>query len=223
VKAPLGWVGAVGPPLLSAERIDCWWIDLDAPVPTACCSQAERERAARFATELLARRFLSRRAAVRGILARYLGIEPFVLDFVVGTHGKPRLDGLECSWSHRGGAAVLAVHALPIGIDLEALEAVREPLPTALLAAEERAWLEALPDARRIGAFAALWAAKESYLKARGIGLGEPLAEHAIADPEGAPNLIRGMAEWRLDRCDVGPDHRCCIAHPQPAMIARYG
>lgn len=222
MTAPGGWIVPAAWPRLAPERIDCWWIDLDAPASNDCCSPAERERAARFATELLARRFLNRRAAVRAILARSLDRDPGDLAFTVGAHGKPALSGVECSWSHRDRFAVLAVHILPLGIDLEALSAVREPLPTALLATEERAWLEAMPPECRHGAFAALWSAKEAYLKARGVGFGEPLAAHAISAAEDAPLLTRGCLAWRLTRCDVGPDHRCCVAHAQPATIARW-
>jgi 4'-phosphopantetheinyl transferase len=63
-----------------------------------------------------------------------------------------------------------------VGIDLEAISRAPIALETAgaTLTPEERAHLDGLPDVARPERALELWALKEAYLKARGIGLALP-------------------------------------------------
>lgn len=78
--------------------------------------------------------------------------------------------GLSLSRATRDGIAVLAAASCRVGVDIEAIEAGREPAWN-VLSAQERDALQALPEASLAEAFAQVWSAKEAYLKALGIGL----------------------------------------------------
>lgn len=86
-----------------------------------------------------------------------------------GAAGKPAIpDGPEFSLTHGGTLAVLAVSALPVGVDAEPLERGIDPaFYPRILTAEELLWLRAAPERR----FSTLWTRKESVMKVCGQGL----------------------------------------------------
>lgn len=128
----------------------------------------------------------ARRAAVRGMVARYLGAPPSNVPFVPGEHGKPRLAGsdLELSWSDSGDRLVFGVaRDVPIGVDLER---IREGFDFAAIAERhftpaEVGALGQLSRAPRRHAAYELWVQKEAYLK--GLGVGLTGADGVIATP----------------------------------------
>ena len=116
-----------------------------------------------------------RRSLLRSLAARALGLE------VGGVHLEHRPDfgprcvqpagtALHLSSAGRGPLAALALAASPVGIDVEKVEPDLSLPFRVLHPAEARALLDC-PDAARAGAFARLWACKEAYLKALGLGL----------------------------------------------------
>jgi 4'-phosphopantetheinyl transferase len=134
---------------------------------------------------------VARRALLRALLARYTGIEPGRLVVRVAPGGKPELvqpeaaGGVEFNCSSSGGLAVYAVaRGRRVGIDVERVRAVSDPLALARSALTEadRASIARLPEDRRHAAFLARWTEAEAYLKARGDGLagiGRPAAVDA--------------------------------------------
>lgn len=171
----------------NVPAVDLWWLDLDQAPPLdrlkTVLSAAERERTDRFRTPQLQHRFAACRAQLRGILARYLDCSPSQLHFDYGPQGKPRLGGayrdaaLEFNVSHCQGAALYGVARCPLGVDLEQVRPIAQPLALArrFFHASEVTALEALPLAHQSRDFLRHWVGKEAVLKAWGTGIAQGL------------------------------------------------
>ncbi len=131
------------------------------------------------------RQFVVGRALCRHVLSRYAPVAPREWRFALGSRGKPTIAGpalaspLWFSLSHADGLSVCAVTGAgpEIGIDVEPVASGRDALDIAaqFFSAAEANALRALPPALREERFVQLWALKESYAKAREIGLGDAL------------------------------------------------
>lgn len=175
--------------LSSAQRsplpngVDLWWVDLDqAPSLDrlkTVLSIEEQERTDRCRTPQLQHRFAACRAQLRGILSRYGGQPPAQLKFCYGPHGKPALalSDLEFNVSHCQGAALYGVGWRPLGVDLERLRSMAQPLDLArrFFAPSELATLAALPPDQQSWGFLRYWVGKEALLKAMGTGIANGL------------------------------------------------
>ncbi len=157
--------------------LHAWLVDLDAPgaATAARLDAAERARAASFVRSRDSARFAASHAALRLVLARYIGGEPDDLEFRVGPHGQPRLaaDEVRFSLAHSGGFALIAVSRGPVGADLERIAArpALAEVAAARFAAREAACIAAGCCGSPTRSFYRHWTAKEAYLKAIGLGL----------------------------------------------------
>lgn len=102
------------------------------------------------------------------------------LDIRTGENGKPCLadGGLSFSLSHSGGRALCALSDRELGADIQARRSFDQRLARRFFAPEELAYILAAPD--RDGAFTQVWALKESYAKALGLGLRLPLSSFSV-------------------------------------------
>ncbi len=124
---------------------DVFVIDLDdiqlaTPRLRAWLTNEEREKANRFATEQLSRRFVAARLAARIVLGRVTGQVPSALIFVTNAWGKPELvGGPYFNLTHAGGSALLAIDSqAAVGIDMEAAaEAIADATLSEFLSPEE--------------------------------------------------------------------------------------
>jgi 4'-phosphopantetheinyl transferase len=195
-----------------AGRADVWCVDLDraefghAP-HWDYLSGDEQARAQAFATDVLRARYTRGRAALRLILASYLGGDARAIALTYGPYGKPALahpcaaedagfgGRLEFNVSHSGAQALIGVtrHGC-IGIDLERIRSDFdvEAIAERFFSAAERASFFALPSALAPQAFYHTWTCKEAYLKALGSGLQVPLDEFDVCvDPRRPAVLLR--------------------------------
>lgn len=165
-------------------------------------------------------RFLSRRAALRGLVARCCGVAPATVAIGYGAAGRPLVlapADLFCSVSARGDIAAFALARHPVGVDLEILEP--GDIPWAVLAAAETAWLRTRPTAEQAARFLEIWTLKEAYLKAGGSGL---LVDPAATDVSIPTRTIRsgretlGFDRSALHRATVGghPIVAACVTRP---------
>jgi 4'-phosphopantetheinyl transferase len=163
------------PPDYSGPPVDIWQIDLDQSAPEDSLSSDERQRADRLQVPLMRRRFVAARTALRDILSGYTGLEPAALRFDYGPTGKPSLAGFDWpqfNLTHCDDLALLAISALPVGIDVERvrpLDALPQMMQIACSPAERQALL-ALSESRRLRAFFYTWTRKEALMKAHGNG-----------------------------------------------------
>ena len=196
--------------------VHAWLVDLDGwPAGLKVLAAGERDRSASYLRPEDGARFAASRAAVRMILAGYLGCEPERLRFVTGRRGQPRPAGhsLQFSLSRSGGIGLVAVSPDPVGADLELLRprAGLADLIAARFAAAESACVAAGCAGSPARSFYRHWVAKEAYLKATGRGLAALRDTQLACGP--APVIrFRGAPEpaWTVSMPETLP--RCVAA-----------
>ncbi len=105
------------------------------------------------------------------------------LDVHIGKNGKPFLpDGPFFSLSHSGSIAACAISDAELGLDVQFLHACSEDFVKRFFTASEHEHIINADD--KDYAFTMLWSLKESYLKAVGTGLNEPLNSFSIVPGE---------------------------------------
>ena len=218
VDTPL-W--GVRPPGLTLEREEIHAFAFSLQVVPSKLRQFEQllgtdelDRADRFRRPRDRRRFVVNRAQLRMILGRYLGQDPALLEFRVGTHGKPSLAGgvhhelLRFNSSRSHDLGVLAVQLdEDLGIDVEHVR----PFPEALNVAERffsPAECEALHSSSPgeiDTTFFRYWTRKEAIVKSLGLGLSQPMDGFTLAEkPDGmaervAVSISSGtVVQWAL-------------------------
>jgi len=188
-------------------------------------SEDERRKAARFCLQEVREQFIVGRAILRGILGRYLHVDPKRLQFNYGPHGKPAVapecggEGISFNMSDSHGLAIYAVaRRRQVGIDLERMrsDVPCERMARRFFAENELKAFLALPVNQRQEGFFNCWTRKEAYLKAIGEGLSFPLKNvvvslapcepAAILAVQGGPEQAR---QWSL-----------VALHPDPAYSA---
>lgn len=170
-----------------SRRIDLWCSYISEigddslwPRYEALLSDEERTTRARLRFARDQRRYLLTRALARAVLSRYAPVHPAEWVFAAGPHGRPAVRAprpeppLEFNISHSADLVLLGVTSgRALGIDTESIEA-REAGIDGLdryFAPQESAALLSLPPEARRRRFFELWTLKESYIKARGMGL----------------------------------------------------
>ena len=170
-------------------------------------SKEESARHRRFLRERDRDLFLVAHALVRTTLSRYCPVSPGAWEFEMGERGRPEIAGpvdagLRFNLSHTPGRAVCAVaRDRDVGVDVERLSRVTQPLLIAdrFFAPAEIAALRASHESQRRQRFFELWTLKESYIKARGLGLAIPLDQFLVrrAGPRADRDLVLAGAGRR--------------------------
>lgn len=113
------------------------------------------------------------------IALRELGISALP-EIEADENGKPRFlkGGLFFSLSHSGSRALCAVSDRELGADLQEKKSGGERLVRRFFAPDEQAYIFSAPD--RDEAFTKIWAKKESYAKALGLGLKLPMESFSV-------------------------------------------
>lgn len=192
--------------VLGHDEIHVWGATLDLPAARLASlgvslSDDERGRAERFRFDRDRNRFIAARGLLRVFLGRYLDIAPDAVRFVYACacgsprcrpeHRKPALssacgDWLRFNISHADDVALFTfARSREVGVDLERAKVDRSlaslmELAAAFFTPREFAELSALPAQARHSAFFSCWTRKESYIKARGRGLSDPLDRFAV-------------------------------------------
>ena len=162
------------------QDISIWCLDLRQialAAMRALLSADEQARGDRFKMRADHERFVKSRGALRCILAGRTAQDTRELVFLEGNGRKPALrdhPAVHFNLSHSGDFVLIAAGAEPLGVDIEAMR----DLDARALAAmnfhpDEIAAMEAQADQH--AAFFQLWAHKEAFLKAIGIGLTDQL------------------------------------------------
>jgi 4'-phosphopantetheinyl transferase len=176
----------------------------------ALLSDAERQRARRFAFDRDHRRFTVARARLRQLLAERLGTRPEAIELTQGVHGKPALarrcgyPDLRFNVSHCEDVAVYAfASGREVGIDVEAVRALRDADEIAarfFSRRENEAYLGLDPSDRPLGFFKC-WTRKEAFIKALGEGLSHPLDRFDVSLRPGEPARILRVENRPGDDC----------------------
>lgn len=236
-----GWEGAaggapqvLGPMGLGDDDVHVWCMADSEPLDDPNQERLRRtlapeecEREARFRFPRDRQTFLLTRALVRQVLSAYTRIAPQDLRLQANAHGKPEMavtqadaGRINFNVSHTEGLITLAVMRRGvIGIDTEKVRARSASLEIAqrFFAPSEVTSLgqvaaDALP--RR---FFRYWTLKESYVKARGVGLSVPLDEFAFELDQARIAISLHAAQddrasaWKFWQLAVGEQHVVAI------------
>jgi 4'-phosphopantetheinyl transferase len=127
------------------------------------------------------------RAFVRRLLSRYADVNPSEWQFTRDSYGKPRVSGPfvpagSFSISHTRGLIVCAFAESVVGIDAEFLRTSTDSLQIAehFFSPTEYGDLSRLPESMKQYRFFEYWTLKESYVKARGLGMSLDLSKFAF-------------------------------------------
>ena len=191
----------------------------------ALLSEEERVRCDRFKFARDRHQFLVSHALVRTVVARYADADPASLRFEIGERGRPELlpgttpRPVRFNLSHTDGLIAVGVTAEhDVGVDVERMREVNLGIADKHFAPSEVESMRALPDADQRARFFAYWTLKESYIKARGLGLALPLDGFAFdLDGGGLGFHIRDDlgdrgADWSFALLEVAPHHRAAFA-----------
>lgn len=159
----------------------------------ALLTEEERGKEFRFYFPDDQRRYLVTRAMVRTVLSRYLAIDPADWRFANNQYGRPSIAnlsqaecGLRFNISHTRGLIALGVtQRRELGVDVENVQTREVSLEIAdrFFAQAEVAELATVPTERQQDRFYEYWTFKESYIKARGMGLSIPLGQFSFHYP----------------------------------------
>jgi 4'-phosphopantetheinyl transferase len=179
----------------------------------ALLTDEERGKEFRFYFPDDQRRYLVTRALVRTVLSRYLDVAATDWRFANNSYGRPAIAnltraecGLSFNISHTRGLIALAVtQHREIGVDVENVR-VREAaieIADRFFAKAEVTDLANVPPERQHDRFFEYWTFKESYIKARGMGLSIPLGQFSFHYPHERavqlavdPELQDDAARW---------------------------
>lgn len=246
------------PPVVVSETlagtpgvVDLWcffYEGIDEPAlldaHAALMTAAERTRHGRYHFERDRRIFLATRALVRTVLSHYADVAPADWRFAEGERGKPYIVGpagappLHFNLSNTFGLVVCAVSVAHqwIGADVEFLERHGETVSIAdhYFSPREAQALRALPPEQQRDRFFSYWTLKESYIKARGMGLALPLDQFSFLLDSGPavgvlfdPQLGDYAPDWRFALLMAGARHRVAVGvhtggAPLSLRVARY-
>ncbi len=167
--------------------------------------RAKRDRF-RFAKE---RHYcLVTRALVRSVLSRYADVPPDRWRFVANQYGRPEVaeprlvPPLRFNLSHTNGLIVcLVATGREVGVDVEERQRSAELLGVAhrYFSPFEIAALSSLPKREQVDRVIMYWTLKESFVKARGMGLAIPLAQFSFDLEDRSGRGIRIFIDPRLD------------------------
>lgn len=159
----------------------------------ALLTAEERGKEFRFYFPDDQRRYLVTRAMVRTVLSRYLGVAPTDWRFSNNEYGRPEVANLtraECGLcfniSHTRGLIALAItRRREVGVDVENVKTreVEIEIADRFFARTEVAELATVSRERQQDRFFEYWTFKESYIKARGMGLSIPLGKFSFHYP----------------------------------------
>ena len=206
--ADRGWDGVLERSLpLTSGEIHLWLADYAAigderlhAAYRELLSAEEKAQEPRFYFERDRRRYLVTRALVRTVLSRYAPIDPRDWVFSANRYGRPEIANAEVrdaslsfNISHTHSLIVLGVtRERALGVDVEnvAARAVSTDIADRFFAPAEVAELNRVPRHRQQDRFFEYWTFKESYIKARGMGLSLPLDKFSFHYPDEAAVAI---------------------------------
>lgn len=186
---------------LGDHGVDVWLIFYDEIDEAALgglralLSVAEREQQTRFHLADDRKRYLATRAAVRCVLSRYAPVAPAEWAFASNRYGRPQIADrhaeasiLSFNVSHARGLIALGIAwRRALGVDVEQVSMQQASLleiAQRFFAPAEVAELARVPPERLRQCFFEYWTFKESYIKARGMGLSLPLEQFSFHYPD---------------------------------------
>ncbi|EYF01262.1 4'-phosphopantetheinyl transferase family protein [Chondromyces apiculatus] len=177
----------------------------------ALMTPEEAERQARFYFPKGRHEHLVTRALVRTTLSRYAPVDPRAWRFIPGDKGRPEIAAptgippLRFNLSHTEGLiACLVTLDTDVGVDVEFIDRPSSTVEIAdrFFSPEEVRALHTVPPSGQRDRFFDYWTLKESYIKARGMGLSLPLEQFTFLlgddGPAAASRPMRARDDLRI-------------------------
>lgn len=224
---------------LGPDEVHVWLTDPDQITDPALLKRyaglmdsEESQRQQRFRLEKLRHDFLVARALVRTTLSRYANAAPEAWQFQSNAYGRPEIlrpplpSNLRFNLSHTRSLAACAVAwNCELGVDVEAIDRRNSGMQIAqrFFAPAEVDELISFPPADQPTRFFDYWTLKESYIKARGMGLAIPLDQFSFCLRGGSgatitfsPPLVDAPDHWQFFQASPTPRHRLALAVRRP-------
>ncbi|PKQ44147.1 4'-phosphopantetheinyl transferase family protein [Confluentibacter flavum] len=177
---------------LSSGMVDVWYIDVNnckkqIPYYTSLLSTDEKLKADKFKFINDKNIFIVARGVLRVLLAKYLSINPKKVEFKYGDFGKPETinnQSINFNISHSGKMAIFGfTKSHDIGVDIEEIKNNFDVLDIAnnFFSKKEIEFLNNFPTEDQTEGFYRCWTRKESFIKAKSIGLSYPLDSFSVS------------------------------------------
>jgi 4'-phosphopantetheinyl transferase len=212
------------------DQIHLWPVDYDKIDYSqmrdhrALLNEEERKQERKFYFERDRWRYFVTRALVRKVLSRYAPVTPENWVFATNAYGRPEIanvaigkSGLSFNISHTRSLVVLGVaRGRALGVDVENVRTrvVSTDIANRFFSATEAAALRRAPPNEQQDRFFEYWTFKESYIKARGMGLSIPLDKFSFAYPNAHaveiaihPELEDHAGRWQFWQLRPAPDY----------------
>lgn len=200
--------------------LQLWWLDPETfhetPEALALLTPEERVQHLRFIPPIKRHEYLVTRVLLKTILGRTLGVDSAAVRFTANEWGRPELSPrspIRFNVTHTEGLiALLLSDQHEVGVDTERISRAPRLLALApnVFAPRELSDLAALPDEQKAHRALTLWTLKESYIKARGMGLALALDGFAFTFGEQGirlevePRLNDDGARWKFQTLTHG-------------------
>ena len=225
---------------LESGEVEVWLTAMPAvgealrPRYAQLLSAPERARWQRFLVEGARDQYLIGRALLRTTLSRYADAPEEAWVFAMNEYGCPFVAepagqrDLRFNLSHTDGLVACAVTRRgEVGVDVENTAREVDPLALAptVFAAEEIADVAATSPEQRLQRFFSYWTLKESYIKARGMGLSLPLdgfwfeLDGAAPRIRFSPSCPDRSERWHFEQHRPTPSHKLAIAVATPRAV----
>ena len=182
----------------------------------------EVERASKFFKPKDAERFVLCRGLLRRILGKALKREPSSISFNHNEHGKPFLPDteLEFNVSHSRDRLLVAVTAgRSVGVDIEFRRdgVAMNSIAKRWFSPDEQAFLQGSEKPKET--FFDIWAEKEAYMKALGLGIFHDLNSFTV--PLGKDPFLPMFGknkEWFFQTLEIDPAYAAAIVSEAPSV-----
>ena len=173
--------------------------------------------------------YLVTRVLIRTCLSEYHPVDPSLWQFGSNSYGKPEINHpdlkspVRFNLSHSKGLILCGIAKnIDIGVDVEDRQRSTRAALTRLssyFSAEEIAELHALPVEQQKHRFFDYWTLKESYIKARGMGLAIPLRKFSfqfnknnLSGFSTHPELQDDAGNWQFWRITMAMRYQVAVA-----------
>lgn len=154
-------------------------------------------------------------------VARFIGHAGTEINLTFGEKGKPHISNLSnihFNISHSGNYVVCAVSEKELGIDVERIRKVNLRVAERFFSPSEISDLMAQPENLRMHYFITLWTIKESYLKAIGKGLSQPLNSFTIVKAGNSYQLTGNQEaeQYCIETQQLSPEYMMAVCSLRP-------
>lgn len=186
-------------------------------------SEEERVENSRISMPWVRQLHFAARVLSRTMLSHYSDVPPECWSFARNEYGRPEIayppgnSHFSFNLSHtRGCVACLIARDRQVGVDVEGAGATRNQVADIaghFFSATELSALRSLPDSLQRASFLKYWTLKESYIKARGVGISLGLSRFSFHLDEPSirisfdPDFDDDPGLWQFDLFQPWPTH----------------